>query len=111
MTRKECLEKARGIVTGARYGTPENNFGIIAEMWNAYIKAKATYCVNKNIPAKLDSHDVAAMMAQLKIARIGSGTASADSWIDLAGYAACGCELETEEPEIKWRRCQHSEDN
>ena len=34
------------------------------------------------------------MMALLKIARIAGGNAKADNWIDLAGYAACGGELE-----------------
>lgn len=38
--------------------------------------------------------DVAAMMALLKIARIASGHAKADNWVDLAGYAACGGEIE-----------------
>lgn len=31
----------------------------------------------------------------LKIARIASGNAKEDNWIDLAGYAACGGEIET----------------
>ena len=35
------------------------------------------------------------MMALLKIARIKSGTATEDSYIDLAGYAACGGEIAT----------------
>ena len=34
--------------------------------------------------------DLAAMLALLKIARIASGHAKEDNWIDLAGYAACG---------------------
>lgn len=38
--------------------------------------------------------DVAAMLALLKIARIASGHAKADNWVDLAGYAACGGEIE-----------------
>ena len=33
------------------------------------------------------------MMALLKIARIKSGTATEDSFVDLAGYAACGGEI------------------
>jgi hypothetical protein len=36
------------------------------------------------------------MLALLKIARIASGHAKEDNWIDLAGYAACGGEIETE---------------
>jgi len=36
---------------------------------------------------------VAMMMALLKIARIRTGTATEDSFVDLAGYAACGAEI------------------
>jgi hypothetical protein len=34
------------------------------------------------------------MMALLKVARIATGHGKADNWVDLAGYAACGGELE-----------------
>ena len=34
------------------------------------------------------------MLALMKIARIKSGNAKEDNWIDLAGYAACGGEIE-----------------
>jgi len=43
---------------------------------------------------ELKPSDVAAMMALLKIARIATGHGKADNWVDLAGYAACGGELE-----------------
>lgn len=36
------------------------------------------------------------MMALLKVARIRSGTGTEDSFVDLAGYAACGGEIATE---------------
>lgn len=91
MTRLECLKAADKCVNGNReqdYGSPENNFKTIAGMWNAYLHA-----VKKQ---DLDAHDVAAMMAMLKIARIASGNAKDDNWVDLAGYAACGAELETD---------------
>ena len=35
------------------------------------------------------------MLALLKIARIATGHAKEDNWVDLAGYAACGGEIET----------------
>lgn len=88
MTRKETLEKAIACVCGQReqdYGSPEDNFRIIAQLWTAY----AGY--------PFDSKDVAMMMALLKIARIASGTATEDSFVDLAGYAACGAEIATKE--------------
>lgn len=84
MTRAETLEKAKACVCGQReqdYGSPEDNFRIIAEFWSAYT----------GYP--IDSKDVAMMMALLKIARIATGTATEDSFVDLAGYAACGAEI------------------
>lgn len=90
MTRHDILNKSDQIVNGNReedYGSPENNFKTIAIMWNAYIKALKK-------PA-LEPADVAAMMALLKIARISTGNGKDDNWIDLAGYAACGGELES----------------
>ena len=38
--------------------------------------------------------DVANMMILLKIARGANGKPKADTWIDIAGYAACGGELQ-----------------
>ena len=87
MTRSDILQKAEAIVTGERqknYGTPEYNFGKIADLWNAY-KGDDLF----------DAVDVAMMMALLKIARIQTGTATEDSFVDLAGYAACGGEIAT----------------
>ena len=82
MTRAEILAKASEIVNGQRqYGQPENNFGHIARLWEAYIGVEVS------------SVDVAMMMALLKIARIASGHATEDSFVDLAGYAACGGEI------------------
>lgn len=74
------------------YGSPENNFGLVAAFWNAYLRP----CMRPNIIG-IDSKDVAAMLGLLKIARIATGHGKADNWIDLAGYAACGGELERAE--------------
>ena len=85
MTRAEILDTAKNCVCGKReedYGSPEDNFDKIAKLWNAYL--------GNNI---LDSVDVAMMMGLLKIARIKSGNATNDSFVDLAGYAACGGEI------------------
>ena len=81
-TRKACLESAIEIVCKDRedtYGSPENNFSLIAELWTVYTGKKLT------------AKDVAIMMALLKIARIKTGKFKADNYIDLAGYAACAC--------------------
>ena len=94
MNRKEVLTNANKCVNGDReqdYGSPENNFTTIATMWNAYIGNRAGHAK----VVKLDAKDVAAMLCLLKVARISSGHAKCDNWIDLAGYAACGGELES----------------
>ena len=44
MTREEILEAAKKIVCTDReaaYGKPEDNFGLIAEFWGAYMRAAA----------------------------------------------------------------------
>lgn len=93
LTRADILHAAEKCVCGQRetdYGTPENNFKAIAELWEAYLNKACTRGVNVRVEAK----DIAVMMALLKIARIAAGGGKADSWIDLAGYAACGAECE-----------------
>ena len=90
LTRSEILKRADEIVNGHReneYGSPEDNFKLISEFWSSYLG----YPV---LP-----EDVAVMMIFLKIARINTGIGSADCWIDIAGYAACGGEIATKETE------------
>lgn len=93
MKRIEILEVSKNIVCGDReeqYGTPENNFETIAEMWSSYLYRRGV--VFKDI----DSKDVAAMMIILKLVRIANGKQKCDNWVDIAGYAACGGEIESE---------------
>ena len=95
MTRKEILAAAEKCVCGDReqdHGSPENNFRLIAEFWHTYLSAK---CVAAGVHVQLEPEDVAAMMALLKIARLMSNPEHADSWIDGAGYLACGGEVAT----------------
>ena len=90
MTREEILKEALKCVTGEReqqYGSPEDSFMAIAELWTVYLEHK---CVEDNGAVLLHPEDVAAMMALLKIARICTGKYKGDNWVDLAGYAACG---------------------
>lgn len=94
LTRAAVLEKARACVCGEReedYGSPEDSFGCIAELWEAYLRAA---CVSPDSVVRVTPTDVAMMMALLKIARVGTSTigGTADSFVDLAGYAACGAE-------------------
>lgn len=90
MKRYDVLANAGQCVCGDRdenYGKPEDSFLTIARMWNVYLGAMPEGEV-------LGAKDVAAMMALLKVARIATGIYKADNWIDLAGYAACGGELD-----------------
>lgn len=95
--REYVLNQARVCVCGDReqdYGSPENNFHTIANLWMDYLGAKG-------VEVDLELYDVAAMLALLKIARIAGGHAKKDNWIDLAGYAACGGELQNSHAELK----------
>lgn len=82
--REKVLNEARECVSVQRqldYGTPEDNFTIIANLWSAYTGSSIT------------ALDVAMMMALMKVGRIRSGGGTGDSFVDLAGYAACGAEI------------------
>lgn len=94
-TRDGILCKANECVSGSReqdYGSPESNFETIAQLWNTYLCARPRESETRGTP--LNARDVAAMLALLKIARIATGKAHIDNWVDLAGYAACGGEIE-----------------
>lgn len=92
MTREEILEEARKCICGDRdeqYGSPEQSFDAIAALWNAYLHN----IIPKSVPDMLSAVDVAVMMTLFKIARISTGVQKDDSWIDAAGYIACGAEI------------------
>ena len=109
----DILDQAKKCVCGQReqdYGTPESNFQLIADLWNGYLgftsyvleleeylmdlKDKGIDIdINVPEPKAIFPEDVAMMMALLKIARIKNGGGSGDSFVDLAGYAACGGEI------------------
>lgn len=92
------LSAARACVCGDReqdYGSPENNFRTIASLWNSYLYgAGLMENPTPHVWKGLKPKDVAAMLALLKVARIAGNRPKQDNWIDLAGYAACGAELE-----------------
>lgn len=88
MNRLDTLKAAAECVCGSReedYGSPEDNFAVIAALWTAYTGTDIT------------PKDVAMMMALLKIARAKAG-GKPDTYVDLAGYAACGAEISAREP-------------
>lgn len=85
MTRKEILAEGEKCICNDRnmqYGEPEDNFSDIAKLWSVFLDINIT------------APQVAAMMILLKTARIKSSEGrDKDSWIDVAGYSACGGEL------------------
>ena len=84
MKRKEILSTAADIVTKDRnqqYGEPEDNFENIAALWSDYL--------DKTI----DARDVGNMMILFKIARAQQTGGTLDTYIDIAGYAACTGEI------------------
>ena len=91
MRRKELLDKAIEIIEGARqehYGSPEDNFKRIAEYWQTYLRQTQI----EGLPIAIHSWDVATMMVLMKVARLAADYLHDDSWLDIAGYAACGSE-------------------
>ena len=100
MTRLDTLKAAVECVCGSReedYGSPEDNFAVIAALWTAYTGTDIT------------PKDVAMMMALLKIARAKAGS-KPDTYIDLAGYAACGAEISAREPKRGTKRTASTTD-
>lgn len=93
ITRKHILDEAEKCVCQDRqeqYGEPENNFRVIAAFWDDYLRARR-YISGFNFSLK--PHDVAMMMALLKIGRIATGQFHEDSYIDAIGYLALAGEL------------------
>lgn len=100
MNRLDTLKAAADRVCGSReedYGSPEDNFAVIAGLWTAYTGTDVT------------PKDVAMMMALLKIARAKAGS-KPDTYVDLAGYAACGAEISGREPKRDVKRTASTAD-
>jgi len=83
--RQEMLDEAAKIISGdrdAQYGGPEDNFSRIAKIWSVLFKREFT------------PEEVAMAMIGVKMARFASNYGfQADTWTDIAGYAACGYEV------------------
>ena len=84
----DFLRDAMILVEGDRaseYGDKVINHNNIAKLWSAYLDVK------------IEAHDVAIMMALLKVARTKLGAVSKDTYIDMSAYSAIA-------GEIKWRK-------
>ena len=80
---QSVLKEAEKCVTGPRrrdYGTPDENFGLIASLWSVQLKHEVT------------PMQVALCLILLKIAR-QANSPKRDNLVDIAGYAQCASEL------------------
>lgn len=80
---QSVLKEAEKCVTGPRrrdYGTPDENFGLIASLWSVQLKHEVT------------PMQVALCLILLKVAR-QANSPKRDNLVDIAGYAQCASEL------------------
>jgi hypothetical protein len=91
--RLTILEEAQDLVNGDRqadYGDAYESFARIAKMWSAYLDTKLKGA------ERVTPKDVADMMILMKVSR--SVTSSKrDNWVDKAGYAELGSQVEARE--------------
>lgn len=91
MNRANILQAASNCVCTDRnqqYGEPEDNFRLIACLWADYLHG-----CGLNIDF-LEPQDVANMMILFKVGRAATADSpTLDTYIDIAGYAACGGEI------------------
>ena len=88
---KNLLTTAIELVGGDRqqdYGDKVENHHNIASLWNSYLDNKL------DMSNPITPHDVAIMMALLKIARTKLGKRTPDTYIDGAAYMAIAGEIE-----------------
>ncbi len=87
---KHFLNQAQALVEGQRhkdYGDKVDNHINIAKLWSAYKDVEIT------------AHDVAIMMALLKIARTKLGSVSMDTYIDMSAYSSIAGEIKFKDDE------------
>lgn len=87
---RAICEDALRTINGARqdqYGSPENTFKKIADLWTAYLFS------NDPIDLRITPAMVADMMCLLKIAREKGGKGKRDNMVDLIGYAALAANM------------------
>jgi hypothetical protein len=98
IVRADLLAGAERAVNGDRdadYGDPVRDFERQAAMIQAYLEG----VVEHRGELRIDPVDVAAIMVIVKTSRLVTNPAKKDSWLDIAGYAACGwdCAVDAQE--------------
>lgn len=92
------LRQAHAIATGHRSRTYANgktgrNFEFIAELMDSYIKRKIEIAAARGETWCYNAGDQAIAMILMKIGRLSENQKHADSWRDIAGFAACGAQV------------------
>ena len=91
--RVEILNEASHIIHNDRnkdYGEPIDDFSLTASLWEAYLRRIMVTRGTETL--YLDPHDVAIMMALVKVSRLTETPQKRDHWVDIAGYIGCGWE-------------------
>jgi len=92
-TREKVLKEALKCVNGERekqYGSPEDNFRRIADLWSTYL---TSLFEDEKIVVDIDPIDVAKMMILFKIAQSNGDKDKLDNYVDILGYGACAAEI------------------
>lgn len=84
LPREAILDTAKGLICGDRqqsYGDALSSFERLGRLWTEVIGTEVT------------AEQVALCLVLLKLSRLTTSPNHADSWVDLAGYAALGGEI------------------
>lgn len=90
--RAQVLDEAKSLIVGDRnnqYGEPDQDFQRTANALNAFGFRKES---SSGEHAWLAPDDVATIQILVKLSRLQWNPSKRDSWVDVAGYAACGAE-------------------
>lgn len=90
--REDVLFEAAELIVGDRnktYGSPTENFQDTADVWNVILRPKL------KDGEKITPGEVASLMIALKLVR-QIAQPKRDNWVDIAGYAGCGHEVDVE---------------
>ncbi len=92
LDRGSILKDAYNIINGERqdqYGSPEDSFALIANLWNAYLDYRYTKVntISPGTKSIIRPRDVAMLMVLFKVARENNNPKK-DNLVDIAGYAA-----------------------
>lgn len=92
--REQVLRDAINLIVGDRnvdYGDPYDDFGLTADLWQSYLSR----ITERKKGFVIEPHDVAVMMALLKVSRLSWTPDKRDHWVDIAGYIGCGWDCVT----------------